>query len=286
MQKRIKGLQEEATACSEVQRIDLACVFWVSLALLVSSSHFRALLGGELTRAQGKARRGRADSREGWKLLDFRTSGLSLDLPLLWVGRSSKLGIEGSGRKGQGGNTNPSSPITQPWLSLEFLCHSAASCCFSRAALTSLGASFLTCTSQCPAEERGAAVAVEWEPCSVAESAMAVPSAGLSLSACLCLLSVEYTGPGVPGHLRIAKSEPVWGRTNTLQGPRINAGEAGPIRLGVFVGSLTLLLRLCLSHWIPAVPQSSSEPLIVFRALVPLCSSLCYHLLIESQPPH
>lgn len=48
----IKGslFQEETTACSEVQRIDLACVFWASLALPVSSSHVRALLGGELTR--------------------------------------------------------------------------------------------------------------------------------------------------------------------------------------------------------------------------------------------
>lgn len=64
----LRVFQEEATACSKVQRIDLACVFWVSLALLVSSSHVRALLGGELTRAQGKARRaggGGADSREG-----------------------------------------------------------------------------------------------------------------------------------------------------------------------------------------------------------------------------
>ena len=202
------------------------------------------------------------------------------------------MGFEGSSRKGQGGNTSPSSAITEPWLSLELHCHSAASCCFSRAALTSLGASFLTCTSQCPAEERGAAVAVEWEPCSVAESALAIPSAGLSLSACLWLLSVECRegndslGPGVLRYLRIAKSEPVWGRTNRLQGPCTKAREAGPIRPGVFVGSLTLLLRPYFSHWTSALPQPSFEPLFVLRALVPLCSSLRYPLLIEFQHLH
>lgn len=53
----LRVFQEETTACSEVQRIDLACVFWVSPALLVSSSHVRALLGGELTRElKGKHR--------------------------------------------------------------------------------------------------------------------------------------------------------------------------------------------------------------------------------------
>lgn len=35
-------------------------------------------------------------------------------------------------------------------------------------------------------------MATEWEPCNVAERALAVPSAGLPLSAGLGLLSVEY----------------------------------------------------------------------------------------------
>lgn len=53
----LRDFQKETTACSEVQRIDLACTFWVSLALPVSSSHVRALLGGELPRElKGKNR--------------------------------------------------------------------------------------------------------------------------------------------------------------------------------------------------------------------------------------
>lgn len=45
--------QEEAAAFSEAWRIELAHVLWVSLACLVSCSHVRALLGGELAKAQG-----------------------------------------------------------------------------------------------------------------------------------------------------------------------------------------------------------------------------------------
>lgn len=75
---------------------------------------------------------------------DFR---VGLGLPPPWIERFSKLGIEGSGGKGRGALLLPS---------LEPCHHFAAPCCFSRAALTSLGASFLTCTSQCPAEEPAA----------------------------------------------------------------------------------------------------------------------------------
>lgn len=38
---------------SKGMRIELVCVFWVSLALLLRCLHIRALLDGELMKAQG-----------------------------------------------------------------------------------------------------------------------------------------------------------------------------------------------------------------------------------------
>lgn len=88
----------------------------------------------------------------------------------------------------------------------------------------------------------------------------------------------DPSGPEVPGHLRTGRSEP-FGRTKaagTLQtawcSPGTKAREAGPIRLGIFVGSSTLLSRLCFSYWIPALPQPSPGTPFPLGALVLLWS--------------
>lgn len=49
----IKGVPGRSCSTFTGVGIELACVFWVSLALLVSYLHVRALLGGELTKTQG-----------------------------------------------------------------------------------------------------------------------------------------------------------------------------------------------------------------------------------------
>lgn len=233
----LRVFQEETTACSEVQRIDLACVFWVSPALGLSWVENLRESSREKIGPRG-SRKGHVEaaSREGGRLLGFRTFGW----PPPRVERFSKLGIEGSSREGRGGDTTPPSPPSEPWLSLEPHCHTAAPCCFSRAVLTSLGASFLACTSQCPAEERGAAVAVQWEPRSVAESALAVPSAGLPLCRAQ---GRDPSGLGGPRHPRIAKSEPLCGRTNRLQGAMPQSGGSWPHRTRCFCWILNPLVE-------------------------------------------
>ena len=273
--------REEAAACSEAWRIELAHVFWVSLAFLVSCSHVRALLGGELTTAQGPQwkQKGARHRRGGWRLVGFR---IGLALPSPWVGRFSKLGIEGSRRKGSGENTSPSSPIPgalpPPGCSLLLLqgCPDLPGGPLFNMRLT------VSCGGA-----GSSAVAMEWEPCSVAARALA----GLSPpSACLWLPSVEYgegealSGAGVPGHLRTGKSEPVWQRTkghrnspDNLYSPGTKAGQAGRISPGVLVGSPALLLRLYSPTGFRSPtaffqnPPSYSEPLFLYGALSPPC---------------
>ena len=125
---------------------------------------------------------------------------IGLALPSPWVGRLSKLGIEGSRRKGSGENTSPSFPIPGALPPLRCSLLLLQGC-------PDLPGGFLFSmhlTVSC----RGAgssAVAMEWEPCSVAERALAVLSPP---SACLWLLSVEcgegeaLSGARVLGDLR------------------------------------------------------------------------------------
>lgn len=210
-----------------------------------------------------------ADSREVGRLLGLRTSGL----PPPWVERFSKLGIEGSSRTGRAEDTNCPSPRSEPWPSPEPPCHTAAPCCFSRAALTSLGASFLTCTSQCPAEERAAAVAVEREPCSVAECALAVPSAGLPLCSPGAPLWREAgkgmipQGTGVQGILGLQSQSPGWGKER-ISGAVPQSRGSCPHQIRCLCWILNLfVLRPYFSHWTPALPQPSAEPLLLPESL-------------------
>ena len=89
---------------------------------------------------------------------------IGLALPSPWVGRLSKLGIEGSRRKGSGENTSPSSPIPGALPPLRCSLLLLQGC-------PDLPGGFLFnmhLTVSC----RGAgssAVAMEWEPCRVAE---------------------------------------------------------------------------------------------------------------------
>lgn len=199
---------------------------------------------------------------------------IGLALPSPWVGRLSKLGIEGSRRKGSGENTSPSSPIPGALPPLRCSLLLLQGC-------PDLPGGFLFnmhLTVSC----RGAgssAVAMEWEPCRVAERVLAVLSPP---SACLWLLSVEYgegealSGARVPGGLRTAKSEPVWQRTDNLHSPGTKAGEAGCICPGVLVGSPALLLRLYSPTGFrsPANfqnPPSHLEPLFLYGASSPPC---------------
>lgn len=216
---------------------------------------------------------------------------IGLALPSPWVGRLSKLGIEGSRRKGSGENTSPSSPIPGALPPLRCSLLLLQGC-------PDLPGGFLFSmhlTVSC----RGAgssAVAVEWEPCSVAERALAVLSPS---SACLWLLSVEcgegeaLSGARVLGDLRTGKSEPFWQRTNRQPVLPWHKSRGSwlyqPRCLGWFPSPF---VETRFSHWIQVSCQLLPEPPFSLGALVPLwslISSLCSHLIEPSalpSPPH
>lgn len=78
----IKGVPGRSCSTFTGVGIELACGFWVSLALLVSYLHVRALLGGGAHENPGASgprwkQEGVGDRRGGWRRLGFRTSGLA-----------------------------------------------------------------------------------------------------------------------------------------------------------------------------------------------------------------
>lgn len=109
------------------------------------------------------------------------TSGIQdfwvgLGLPPPWERGSLSWGLKGPAERAEERTPTLLLPSLEPCH------HSAAPCCFSRAALTSLGASFLTCNSQCPAEEPAAPQWLWSGSPAVCRACLAVPSASL----CLC----------------------------------------------------------------------------------------------------